>query len=749
MTDSKTTLGRRAFFRTSVLAGGGLMLGFNLLASAAKSLSETENLLDEWNDFNAYLKIGSDGSIVIQSPNPEGGQHVLISMPMIVAEELDVDWKNVVVEQAPLNTKLYSRQYMGGSNSIRNGWNSLREAGATARKMLCEAAAKTWQVPVDEVSTDKGILYHKKSGKSASYGALATAAASQPVPENVKLKNVKDFKIVGTTRKNVVGKDIVTGKQLFGYDIQEDGMLIAMIVHPPAFGMKLKSFDASSVKTMPGIKDVFQIKVFEEDYVWEHFDTVTFNELVAIVGSSTYEVMNAKLMLDVEWEPNENRTITRNDFYAGKQEVNIPSKPESTDLHKKAMAEMSARPAQILRKDGDPETAFKNAAKVIERTYTGPFLAHNNMEPYSFFAHVTDVWAKLKGPNQKPELTANALTNRLGIPVDKIEVEMMRMGGAFGRRSYAHWMIEAALISQKVKAPIKLVYSREDDMTGGIYRPMYSITYRAALDGNNKLTAFHIKAGGMVESPLINPGLFPAGTVDNYLAESWQIDSNITIGSYRAPRSNFNAVAEQSFLDEVAEAAGKDPFDFRLELLDRVIKNPVGERNSYNAKRYAEVLKLAREKSNWGSNRPGVYRGVAAYDAHGTCVAQVLDIEMKNGKPSVSRVCCAVDCGIVINPDGGRNQIEGSIVDGIGVSMYGALTFTNGIPDQNNFDSYQMIRFDDPLLPKSIDIHFAENENNPTGLGEPAFPPIMGALANALYRATGKRLYDQPFSKSL
>ncbi len=748
MTIEKTTLDRRAFLRSSVMAGGGLVLGLSWLASAASAVEKaTDVSASEWANFNAFLKIGEDGRVTIFSPNPEGGQGVLTAMPMIVAEELDVDWKNVVVEQAPLDTKLYSRQYMGGSNSIRSGWNPLRKAGATARQMLREAAAQSWHVPVGEVTTAKGVLHHKSSGKSATYGELATAAASIPVPADVELKAVKDFAIIGTSPKNVVGKEIVTGKPLFGYDIQEEDMRIAMIVHPPAFGMKLKSFNASSVKTMPGIKDVFQIKVFNEDYVWEHFDTVTFNELVAIVGNSTWEVMNAKLMLEVEWEQIQDHTITRNDYYAGKQELNIPSKPENSDWHKSASAEMAAQPGNVLRKDGNPEDAFRNAAKIIESTFIGPWLAHNNMEPYSFFAHVTDEWAKLKGPNQKPGLTVNALSHRLGMPVEKIEVEMTRMGGAFGRRSYAHWMIEAALISQHVKAPVKLVYSREDDMTGGIYRPYYRADYRAALDKNNKLIAFHVKAGGLVESPLINPNLFPAGAVDNYLAESWQIDSNITIGSYRAPRSNFMAVAEQSFLDEVAEAAGIDPIEFRLELLDRVKTNPVGERVGYDADRLAGVIKLLKEKA--GTGQAGVHRGVSAYFAHGTYVAQALDIIIEKGKPKTKNVCCTVDCGIVINPDGLKNQAEGSIVDGIGVAMYGNLTFTNGVPDQNNFDTYEMIRYGDPLLPETIDIHFVESEVDPTGMGEPAFPPIMAALANALYKAKGKRLYSQPFVNDL
>jgi isoquinoline 1-oxidoreductase beta subunit len=333
---------------------------------------------------------------------------------------------------------------------------------------------------------------------------------------------------------------------------------------------------------------------------------------------------------------------------------------------------------------------------------------------------------------------------RLGLPLEKVDVQMTRMGGGFGRRLYGHFMVEAALISQKMKAPIKLIYSREDDMTNGSYRPSYHATYRAALDANNNLTAFHVKAGGIPESPLF-ANRFPAGSVENYLAEEWSQPSNISVGAFRAPRSNFIAGAEQAFLDEVAEAAGKDPIAFRLELLDRALKNPVGEKNDYEADRYAGVLKLVKEKSQWGEQQPGVFRGVSAYFCHDSYVAHVIDLVMQNGKPKVQKVHCAVDCGIVVNPIAATNLVEGGSVDGIGQSMYSGLTFSEGTPDQNNFDRYRMIRHRE--APSSIDVHFVQNEIDPTGLGEPPFPPVMGALANAMYKATGKRLYTQPFVK--
>lgn len=723
MTIVKTTYNRRSFLQTTVLAGGGMMLGFSWLASCNPTPEEVLNMPKEWFNINGFLKIGENGVVTIMSPNPEIGQNVKTSMPMIIAEELDVDWKNVVVEQAPLNTDIFTRQLAGGSQSIRQGWQSLRMAGATARHMLREAAAQQWQVPVAEITTAMGVVYHEKSGKSIGYGEVASAAAKIPVPEEVQLKDAKDFKIIGTSRKNVDGKKIVTGQPLFGLDYKVEGMLIAMIAHPPAFGMKLKSVDDSAAKAMPGIKDVFTVNIYNEGYEKQWSDTTAFEELVVVVGNTTWEVMNAKKALRIEWE----RT----------------SAAENTEGYMAKMAALTAKPATQLRKDGNPEAAFKSAAKVIERTYTAPFLPHNTMEPMNFFAHVTADKAELVGPIQTPEFMEKTVAARLGLPLEKIDIQMTRQGGGFGRRLYGHFVVEAAVISQKMNAPIKLVYTREDDMTQGVYRPAYHVTYRAALDANNKLIGFHIRGGGIQDSP-VHADRFPAGAIDNYLAEDWTLDSNISTGAWRAPGSNFIAGAEQSFLDEVAEAMGKDPIAFRLELFDRAMKNPVGKNNDYEAARYAGVLELVREKSGWGKNDPaGVHRGVSAYYCHNSYVAQVIDMVLENGKPVIQKVHCAVDCGIVVNPDAATNLVEGGIVDGIGHALYSTLTFKDGAAEQSNFDKYRLIRHSE--APKAIEVHFVNNGIDPTGLGEPLNPPIIGALANAMYKATGKRVYDQPF----
>lgn len=742
MSLAKTTFGRRSFIKKSSLAGGGLLLSFNWLASCKMSAEEVATLPEEWFTLNGYLKIANNGTVTIMSPNPEGGQGVKTAMPMIVADELDIDWKNVIVEQAPLNTELYNRQFIGGSQAIRQGWNGLRMAGASARYMLKAAAAQAWQVPTSEVTTRRGILQHEKSNHFTSYGEMASAAAKIPVPEEIALKEIGDFRIIGTPRKNVDGKKIVTGKPLFGIDTYKEGMLIAMIVHPPAFGLKFKSVDQEAIKALPGIRDVFPIKVLNDDFTRQHFDTCAFLEVVAIVGSSTWEVMQAKKALAVQWEAFETYTEERKPYRGPQRTLTIPGGLESSVDHWEKMVEMSSNKTKEVRRDGHPEAAFAQADKIIERTYSAPFLAHNCMEPMNFFADVQADSALLVGPLQKAELTEHTLADRLGIPVAQIDIEMTRLGGGYGRRSYANWAIEAALISQKMETPIKLVYSREDDMTGGIYRPTYQVTYKAALDAQNNITALHVNAGGIPESPLY-ADRFPAGAVGNYLAESWTVNTNITIGSFRAPRSNFMASAEQSFLDEVAEIAGKDPIEFRLELLEQAKKNPVGENNDYDADRYAGVLKLVKEKSNWNAADSNAKRGVSAYYCHNTYAAQVLDVTIENNRPIVQKVICALDCGIVINPDGAKNMAEGGIVDGIGNALFGELTFKDGIPEKSNFDTYRMIRMSE--APREIDVHFVENTIDPTGLGEPTFPPIFAALANALYKATGKRYYKQPF----
>lgn len=729
---NKNINNRRSFLKASAAVGGGLMIGFNYFSCETESkvqsyIAPELAIPQKWNTLNGFLKIGENGVVTIMSPNPEIGQNVKTSMPMIVAEELDADWERVIVEQAPLDTKNFKRQLAGGSQSIRSSWKTLRETGAKARHMLLSAASEKLKVPMNELTTEKGKIYHKKSDRVVDYGEVATAAATATVPEEITLKDPKDFTLIGTSVRNVDRFKITQGKPLFGIDTMEEGMKIAMIVHPPAFGMKIKNLDDAAARKMNGIIDIVRINVEPTGWNPQWSDVNAYPELVAVVGESTWQVMKAKKALKVEWEKD--------------------SELESTAEHLAAMDDaLNSGTGEIARKDGDPDTAFKEAAKIIERTYSAPFLAHNPMEPMNFYANVTADKAELIGPIQTPEFLSSTLAGVLGIAEENISIMMTRMGGGFGRRLYGHFGTEAALISQAVKLPVKLIYTREDDMTQGTYRPAYKVTYKAGLDKDGNMIALQLKGAGLPGSPIF-ANRYPAGTVDHYSVQNFKVDTNITTGAWRAPKSNFIATAEQSFLDEVAEAAGKDPIDFRLTLFDRAKNAPVGEKNDYDAERYAGVLKLVKEKSGWGSKKEGVHRGVSAYYCHNTYVAQVLDVVMKDGEPIVEKVYCAVDCGIVVNREGAINQIEGGIVDGIGHAMYSALSFKDGVPEQSNFDKYRLIR--NAEAPEAIEVHFAENRIDPTGLGEPSLPPIGAALANAMYKATGTRLYNQPFTKEI
>ncbi|MBL6656188.1 MAG: xanthine dehydrogenase family protein molybdopterin-binding subunit [Flavobacteriaceae bacterium] len=758
----KTKFGRRSFIKRSALATGGFAIGFSWLYSCEQTPKMVLELPDEWFNFNGYLKIGDNGVVTIMSPNPEIGQNVKTSMPMIVAEELDMDWAKVIVEQAPLDTSLYGvpfiskiagqaeaprsgMQIAGGSNSIRSSWDALRLAGATAKEMLLQAAADMWGVAKDELITENGYVIHEASGQKEHYGVFAAAASEVAVPEEVELKDPSAYKIIGSSKKNVDGLKIATGQPLFGIDVMKEGMKIAVMIHPPAFGMTLKSFNADNAKQMPGVVDVFQIDAYQGDTQNSAFDIAAFRDLVVIVADTTWQAMQAKKAVQCEWVEADD-VKTKISFFGRDSYFDFPKGLESTATQNEKLNAAAKADVQTARRDGNPERAFRNADRIIEKTYSAPYLAHNTMEPMNFFADVTAEKAHLIGPIQTPSIMEPSVAARLGMNPDEVHIEMTRMGGGFGRRLYGHFLVEAAAISQHVSAPIKLLYTREDDMSCGVFRPAYQATYRAAIDKNNVVTAFHVRAGGIPESPLA-ANRFPAGAYDNYLAESYTVKSNVTTGAFRAPRSNFIAAAEQSFLDELAEAIGKDPVDYRLELFDRAINDPVGDRNDYDANRYAEVIRLAKEKSNWGTPKEGVHRGFAAYFCHNSYVADVVDLKVENGQTIVENVCVAVDCGIVVNKDAAINLVEGGTVDGIGTALYSGLNLKQGAPQQTNFDRYRLIRHAE--APKAIEVHFVNNGMSPTGLGEPMYPPVMGALANAMYQATGKRLYQQPFAQNL
>jgi isoquinoline 1-oxidoreductase beta subunit len=700
-----TKVSRRFFMRSAALAGGGVMIGFHVMGNGLEDIA-----LQNENDFvpNAFVKINAKGVITIMSPNPEVGQGVKTSLPMLVAEELDVDWDSILIEQTPLDVIKYKRQVAGGSGSTPNSWEPFRKAGAAVKYVLKQAAAQKWNVPADEITTEKGFAIHAKTDKRLSYGLLAKAAADISLPTDVVLKDPKDHKLIGTRVRNVDSKKIVTGKAKYGIDTRRDGMLYAMVSRPPAFGKKLVSFDDTEAKKIAGVKKVVRIE-----------------NKVAVLATGTWAAKKGRDALKLVWE----------------DDGILESSTDHTEAFKKNVQLKTEKP---IRVDGDVDAAFANAAKIIESTFEAPFLPHAPLEPMNFFADVRGDKVEVYGPTQNPERVYNELAKVFNIPKENVTVGMTpRMGGGFGRRLMPDFVMEAAQISKEAASPVQMIWTREDDMQGGHYRPAGMYRYRAALDKNNELTAWHLTASAINQANASRENLFPAGALPNYRVDSHNLESKITIGPWRAPNHNFLAFTEESFMDEIAFEQKKDPIQFRLDLLDKAKANEFGKK-IYDVDRYKAVVKLAAEMSGWGKQGVGgVYKGFGAHFSFGTYVAQVADIKIENGKIKVLKVYCAVDCGRVMNPLGAEQQIEGGIIDGVGHALFGELVFNKGAAVQKNFNTYKMIRMADA---PDIETRFMQNDIAPMGLGEPGLPPVGAAVANAVFAATGQRLRKQPFS---
>jgi isoquinoline 1-oxidoreductase subunit beta len=716
---------RRNFLKTSVLAGGGMLIGFNLLnACKPNAVPPVDISKLNFNDFNAFIKISEEGYVTIFSPNPEIGQGVKTSMPMIIAEELDVAWDKVNVAQGALDTKNYQRQVAGGSQSIRFGWDALRQTGATAKQMLVNAAAAKWGVDASTCSVTEGIIKNS-NGDTLGYGDVVKEAAALEVPENVKLKESKDYKIIGQDIKNVDIDKIRTGKPLFGLDYKSEGMVYASVLRPPAFGKKLVSFDDSKARAVNGVIDVIRfgdkIKLLDGKI---GFTRVT--DKIAVIGNSTWAAMKGKKALLAEWADE--------------------AKLESTEDHDKELFKiLDGNKFDTRREDGNITKAFAQADKVIEKTYESPFLPHNCMEPMNFYANVTAEKIHLVGPVQTPAWLSSLVSGMFERKPEEVHVEMTRMGGGFGRRLYSDFALEAAEISDAAKKPVKVVFSREDDMAAGTYRPAIKYRIKASLK-DGKITGYHLKEAAINSNMYgLIPNFFPAGCIPNYKVSTGNYQSKMTTGAWRAPYTNFLAFAEQSFFSELAEELGKDHPTLLLELLQNV-KGTTDENIQYSGERMENTIKLALEKSNWGKVPEGTYQGFAAYYSHNTHVAEVADIEMKDGMPVIKNVTVAVDCGIVVNPLGAKNQVEGGVLDGIGHAMYGDFNFKDGATQAVNFDKYRLIRMQET---PQVNTYFVENDLSPTGLGEPGLPPAGGAVANAIKAATGKRLLKQPFINQL
>ena len=724
-------LTRREFIRVTTLTGGGFMLSLALpaeaWAQAAAPLDDTAKAFTP----GPFIKITPENIITILAKSPETGQGVKTSLPMIVAEELDVDFSKVIVEQAALRPDV-GGQIAGGSRSTPNNYKMLRRAGATARAMLVEAAAQTWGVRANELTTANGRVIHAATGRSLSYGDLATKAAGLPVPDerNIKLKSEDEFKLLGNRVGGVDNPAIVTGQALFGIDQRLPGMLYAAYEKCPVYGGKVVSANLDRIRNLPGVRYAF---------VLEGTDNISgLAPGVAIVADSTWAAFSAKRQLQVGWDES-----------AGTG--------HSTAEYHLAAAAAAKAGGKRVRNDGDVDAAFASG-KVIEASYYYPFLNHATLEPQGCTAWAKDDGIEFWTTSQTPGPGQQLVSDTLKIPKDKLKVNLVRAGGGFGRRLANDYMIEAAAIALRTNgAPVKLTWTREDDMRHDVFhRPAGYHYLKGAVDTAGKLTAWHNhfvtfgyknteRAGS---GATLSPDELPARFLPNFRLDQTVLATMIPTGPMRAPGSNGLAFVMQSFLDELAHAAGRDPVEFRLELLgeDRLV--PASQQNGvpYDAARMKGVVRLAAAKAGWGKPLPkGEGLGVAFHFSHSGYVAMVAEVAVaKDGTLKVRRVTAAVDVGPIINLSGAENQLQGSIIDGISTAWLQEMTYDRGRAMQSNFNDYPLLRSTET---PAMSVNFIQSKNPPTGLGEPGYPVVPPAICNAIFAATGKRIRQLPFSK--
>jgi isoquinoline 1-oxidoreductase beta subunit len=735
---SADSMDRRSFLRLSALSGGGLVLGFYLKSSdrvgGAEAVVKASTAADGAFAPNAYLRISPDGKVTILSARPEIGQGIRTSLPMVVAEDLEVDWRTVQVESAPIDGALYGWQGAGGSTSTPNSYMEMRRAGAVARTLLIAAAAQRWDVSPTDCYAESGIVHRRGGPEALSYGELALSAEALPVPDpkTVVLKSPAEFKILGTRVGGVDNPKLLTGQPLFGLDQKVPGMFLAVYEKCPVFGGTVDDANLDHVRTLKGVHDAFVLD-----------GTDNLNGLmpgVAIIADSTWSAFTARKQLEVDWNEG----------------------PRANDSWRKLVArarEISGQPGgTVLRSDGDFAAGIAGAAKVVEAAYIHPFISHANLEPQNCTAHVHGDYAELWVPTQNASAGQEQVAAMLGFPIEKVIVHNTRVGGGFGRRLSVDYMLEAAAISKRAGVPIKLVWSREDDMRHDHYRPGGLHFLKGCVDAKGSICAWHdhfVTFGNQPGKPGSGGGLggdeFPSRFLENYLAEQTVLECGIPMGPWRAPGSNTFAWVIQSFIDELANAAGRDPVEFRLELLGtRDLVPGRGPRSQpYNAARMRGVVKDVAERSAWGRKLPrGQGRGIAFHFSHQGYIAQVAEVTVsKGGELTVDRVVASVDVGSqIVNLSGAENQIQGSIVDGLGTARYQELNIKQGRVVQGNFDEYTMIRM--PDTPKSVEIHYVTTDYPPTGLGEPCLPPLAPAVCNAVFAATGLRIREMPLSRT-
>ncbi|HEV8438066.1 MAG TPA: xanthine dehydrogenase family protein molybdopterin-binding subunit [Methylomirabilota bacterium] len=707
MKTAMTTLSRRALLKGGLAAGAGLAIGFRLPLPAADLAEGQAGTFAP----NQWLRIDLDGVVTITNSVPEMGQGSLTTMPMIIADELDADWNKIKVEQAPANPKLYANpvtgaQSYGGSRGVRDHLQMWRKAGAAARQMLMQAAANEWAVKLEEIDTEPGVVTHKGSGRRLAYGQLVDKAAQLPVPQDPKLKTPDKFRYIGKGQPRLDTRDKVNGSAMYGIDVQVPGMLIASIERCPVFGGKLQSFDATATNVVPGVKQVTQV-----------------SNGVAVVADNFWSALQGRKALKVTWDEG-------------------PHAQLSSARITRDSASLAKQPGQVARRDGDVEKVLAAGGKTIESVYQVPFLEHACMEPMNTTAHVTKDACVIWSPTQNPGGTQATGARITGLPPEKVTVHTTLLGGGFGRRSELDFIVDAVEASKATGAPVKVMWTREDDIQHGFYRPATYNVFRAALDQHGMPAAWRARIVG--PGILIQKGRAQAGTIDataveavrnfhydipNVQVEWTNTDHGVPIGFWRAVGTSQNAYIVESFIDELAHLAGQDPYEYRRALLG---KSP----------RLKAVLDLAAAKGTWGAPLPaGRARGIAVAFAYGSYVAHVAEVSVAEGKVRVHKLTSAIDCGLAVNPDQVIAQMEGSAIYALTAALYGEITIDNGRVQQSNFHDYPLLRMNEA---PAIEVHLIDSREAPGGIGQPGVPTVAPAVCNAVYALTGKRIRSLP-----
>jgi isoquinoline 1-oxidoreductase subunit beta len=739
-----TILDRRSFLRVSALAGGGMLLAVYLEPVSDVLAQRGSGVPLGYKPF-AFIRIGPDGIVTIQSKNPELGQGAKTHLPMIVADELDVDWTDVRIGDPVLDETSFGIQRTGGSTATPINWDPLRQVGAAARQMLIAAAAQTWGAAASECDAASGRVSHRPTNRSLGYGELAARAATLPAPDlkTVPLKDPANYKIIGTAARGSDVPAIVRGRPVFGIDVKLPGMLYAVYEKCPVFGGKVATANLDAIRKLPGVRHAFVVEGGPD--LTRSYPAccvgISLHGGVAIVADNWWQAQTARQKLQVTW----NEGATAADSSAG--------------FAQRAKELALQQPALKLYNDGDAEAALQGAAKVVEAEYFYPFLSHAPLEPQNCTAHYKadgklEIWVSTQTPGEGRLVVASLL----GIPDSDITVHFMRAGGGFGRRILNDYMAEAAWIAKQVPGvPVKLLWSREDDMRHGFYRPAGFHFFKAGVDRLGNLVAWrqHYVAFGEGERFAPNTGIggasFPAGFVPNFAFNASLMPLGVPTGPLRAPGTNGTCFVYQGFIDEMAYAAGKDPVAFRLALLNTPRKLVEGARDAFNASRARAVVELAAEKCNWATRSrqlpKGTGMGIAFLFAHGGYFAEVAEVSVDgNSRVKVNKVWVAADIGSqVINPLNAVHQVQGSVIDGLSALMAQETTIDRGRAVESNYHQHQLVRMSQ--APRDIEVHFLKTANAPSGLGEPALPPILPAVANAIFAATGKRIRSLPLAK--